>query len=196
MRIIQVVLLSILLSACASIPLKTVYNLWNFDPWTSDQREWRAAVRLPARTDADLAKARVTMKVETWVEGDSAKSAETFVLVRSTAPQDLNPLAAEARNGFALAAYMFAPEDHARLMALKNRIVAAKGTAKPVRGAIHISAKSCDPAMTKPAGPYPISTYLMVNRADGYNPMIVDYDLGPEMHKTNATPQADAACRL
>jgi hypothetical protein len=119
------------------------------------------------------------------VEGDSAKSAETFVLVRSTAPQDVSPLATEARKGFTLAAFMFATEDHARLMALKNRIVAAKGTAKPVKGAIHITAKSCDPAMPKPAGPYPVSTYLMVDRADGYNPMIVDYDLGPEMRKAN-----------
>jgi hypothetical protein len=195
MRIIQVAVLSILLSGCASIPLKTVYNLWNFDPWTSDQREWRAAVRLPAKADAELAKARVEMKVETWREGDKAKAAETFVLIRSVAPQDVAPLAGQSRPGYALAAYMFAPEDHARLAALKARIVAGKKDANPIKGALSITARNCGQDLKTPEGPYLITTYLMVDRADGYNPLTIDYDLGPELRKTRASAAPEETCK-
>lgn len=177
-----------LLTACAYIPLKTVYNLWNFDPWTSDFRVWRAAVRLPLGRGVDLTQARIRMKIETWREGDTARATETFELVRSTDPADMTPLAGETRAGFALATYRFAPADYARMEALRTRIAAAKKAGQPLKGSLSISASDCGKIGSSPTfeGGFPLSTYLMVDAKDGYNPLLIDYDVGPEWRKAAA----------
>jgi hypothetical protein len=190
------ILSAIGLAACASIPLKTVYNLWNFDPWTSDYRVWRAAVRLPEGRGVDLATAQVTMKVETWREGDAARAAEVFVLERSSDLADTIPLAAERRPGFALAAFRFAPADHARMEALRARILAAKKAGLRQRGSVSISARACGKTPEPVTGGFPLSTFLMVDAKDGYNPLLVDYDLGPELRKAAAADGGENLCRV
>jgi hypothetical protein len=201
MRIMVRIVLSMLaaaaLAACASIPLKTVYNLWNFDPWTSDFRQWRAAVRLPEGRGLALDAARVQMKVDHWREGDAARQSEIFILERSLDAGDIAPLAAEKRPGFALAAFRFAAVDYARMEALRTRIVAAKKTGQPVKGALSISASSCSGGKAAAVeGAYPFSSYLMVDVKDGYNPLLVDYDLGPELRKAAAKGELSDVCKV
>ena len=199
MRIMDLACLSILaaivLSACASIPLKTVYNLWNFDPWTSDYRVWRAAVRVPEGRGLSIDAARVEMTVKTEASG-AAPLTETFVLERSNDPADIAPLAAERRAGFALAAYRFAPADHARMEALRARILAAKKSGAHQKGSLSISASSCGGGKTfTTEGAFPFSTFLMVDVKDGYNPLLVDYDLGPELRKMSAKGDQPDVCK-
>ena len=186
------IVLALGLAACASIPLKTVYNLWNFDPWTSDFRVWRAAVRVPEGRGLSLDTARVAMKVESTAEG-AAPVSETFILERSADTKDLSPLVAERRQGFALAAYRFAPTDYARMEALRARILAAKANGTHKKGSLSISAASCGGGPA-PSGAILLSTFLMVEPKDGYNPMVIDYDLGPELRKGAASPDADRLC--
>lgn len=199
MRIMSLMLLSTLaaasLAGCASIPLKTVYNLWNFDPWSSDFRIWRAAVRVPEGRGIDLNTAKVRMKVESWREGDATRTSEVFVLERSLDPADLAPLAAEKRPGFALATYRIAAADYARMDALRTQMLAAKKSGAPQKGKLSISATSCGGAKGVPIeGAYPFSTYLMVEAKDGYNPLLVDYDLGPDLRKVAKNPSAEPLC--
>lgn len=199
MRSIRLTLLSILavlaLAGCASMPLKTVYNLWTFDPWSSDFRNWRAAVRLPEERGVPLERARVQMKVETWREGDPARQTEVFVLERIGDAAALAPLAAEARKGYVLAAYRFAPADHARLDALRTRIVSARTSGNPVKGQLSISASACGADLTPPDGKLLLSTYLLVDPKDGYNPLAVDFDIAPELRKSAAKGEPSPLCR-
>lgn len=198
MRIIALASLSIiaagLLAGCASIPLKTVYNLWNFDPWTSDFRVWRAGVRVPEGRGLTLQSAKILMTVETQAHGEPAAKSETFVLERSPDAADLGALGPERRPGFALAAYRFAAADHTRLEALRARILAAKKNGTHQRGALSISASSCGGGATPPEGAVLLSTYLMVDPKDGYNPLVVDYDIAPEMRKSIATGAPPPVC--
>jgi hypothetical protein len=200
MRSISLVGLSIIagamLAACASIPLKTVYNLWNFDPWTSDFRAWRAAVRIPEGRGLNLAGARVVMKVETWRNGDRVRQAENFVLDRSADAADLALLAAEKRPGFALAVFRFAPADYARMEALRAKILASKKNGEARKGSLTIGASSCEgPAAVPVEGGFPFSTFLMVDAKDGYNPLLVDYDLGPELRTAAAKGGMPDVCK-
>jgi hypothetical protein len=200
MRIMAVVVLSTMaafgLAGCASIPLKTVYNLWSFDPWTSDFRQWRAAVRAPDGRGMSLDRARIEMKVETLAGAATSPQVETFILDRSPDPADLVSLAAERRAGYALAAYRIAPADHARLEALRARILAAKKDGTHKRGSLSISASSCGGPATPPEGAFLFSTYLMVDPKDGYNPMAIDYDLGPQIRKTAAAGAPSPICAV
>ena len=181
MRWFLAVCLAFSVSACASIPLKTMYNLWNFDPWSSDFREWRAGARLPMAGAAAL-KPRIKMSIATWRDGETQKTSDVFVLLPSSDPKDLAPLTTEMRAGYSLTAYRIDPKDYERLEKLRMRIVAAKTLSGPqIHGELKIEAGACGDQTALPKGPFPVSTYLLVERKDGYNPLIVDYDLTEAM---------------
>lgn len=192
MRWVLAVLLGLSLSACASVPLKTMYNLWNFDPWSSDFREWRAGARVPLAGAAAL-KPQIRMSIATWTDETKDKREETFVLLPTTAPADLQPLTGEMRVGYSLSAYRIDPNDYARLAALRTRIIAAKTAGGPqLHGSLTIGARGCGGLANVPKGPFLVSTYLLVDRKDGYNPLIVDYDLADAIRKAPPGPPKDA----
>ena len=172
------------LSACASIPLTTIYNLWNVDPWTSDFREWRAGARLPTAAGP----LRIKMTVETWHDLDTQRTEDIYVLLPTTDPMDLGPLAAQRRTGYSVSAYRIDPADFNRLEALRARILASKKSPGPrLHGELQISACSRYVADKIPPGPFLVSTYFTVDRKVGYSPLVVDYDLSDVLKKTQVT---------
>lgn len=187
------VLLTFLVVGCASVPLKTMYNLWNFDPWSSDFRTWRAAARLPL-ADAQTLKPQIRMKIETWRDADKQRSEELLVLAQTMDPADVGPLETEKRAGYAVTAYRIDPKDYARLEALRTRIVAAKKSGNPLHGSLTITAASCGARQSLPAGAFLISTYLLVDRADGYNPLLVDYDLSAMLKQAQDASKKEDVC--
>jgi hypothetical protein len=61
---------------------------------------------------------------------------------------------------------------------LRTSIVAARKSGGPkIHGSLAIKAVSCGGAASLPKGPFLVSTYLLVDRKDGYNPMVIDDDL-------------------
>lgn len=192
MRWVLAVLLGLCLSACASVPLRTMYNLWNFDPWSSDFRAWRAGARLPL-AGAEAIKPQIRMTIATWTDEKKDRREETFVLLPTSEPVDLQPLTSEMRAGYSLSAYRIDPNDYARLAALRTRIVAAKTAGGPqLHGSLSIGARGCGGFANVPKGPFLVSTYLLVDRKDGYNPLIVDYDLADAIRKAPPAPAKDA----
>lgn len=188
------VFLAFALAGCASIPMSTMYNLWNFDPWQSDFRTWRAAARLP-QAGSEVIKPRIVMKIETWRDGQKNRTEEVFVLQPTDDPSDVNPLAKERRPGTSLTAYRIDPADHARLETLRARVIASRKTADSLHGSLSITAAACGQNELAPKGKFPVSTFLLVDRADGYNPMIVDYDLGEVLRSPEARKEMASACR-
>lgn len=188
------VFLAFSLACCASIPMSTMYNLWNFDPWQSDFRTWRAAARVPL-TGAEAVSPRIVMKVETWRDGQKNRTEDVFVLQPTNDPSDLNPLAKERRPGTSITAYRVDPADHARLEALRARVIASRKGADDLRGALSITAAACGQRELTPKGKFPVSTFLLVDRADGYNPMVIDYDLGEVIRAPETMQQMKSVCQ-
>lgn len=191
---IWAVLLAFLVAGCASIPLSTMYNLWNFDPWSSDFRAWRAAARLPLAGAQEL-KPQIRMTIETWRDGDKKRTEDLLVLLPTTDPADLGPLAAEKRAGFSVTAYRIDPKDYERLAALRARVLASKKAGDGLRGSLAITATACGAAAELPKGAFPISTYLLVDAKDGYNPLLIDYDLSEALRKAALQPKKNDACK-
>lgn len=188
------VLLAISVLGCASIPLTTMYNLWNFDPWSSDFREWRAGARLPLAGAKEL-KPQIRMKIETWRDGDPQKNEDIMVLQPTSDPADIGPLAAEQRAGYSVTAYRIDPKDYERLNKLRTRVLAAKTSGGPaLHGSLTITAAACGTGGNLPEGRFLISTYLLVDRKDGYNPLLVDYDLSDAIQKAAKEPKKESAC--
>jgi hypothetical protein len=194
MRVLAV-LLAFLLAGCASVPLTTMYNLWNFDPWSSDFRTWRAAARLPLAGSAEL-KPQIRMKIETWRDGDKKRTEDLLVLLPTSDPADIRPLAGEKRAGYSVTAYRIDPKDYDRLEALRTRVLAAKKSTGPkLHGSLTITAAACGTGANLPKGEFLVSTYLLVDRKDGYNPLLLDYDLSEALRKAPTTPETESACR-
>lgn len=188
------VLLAVLVSGCASMPLTTMYNLWNFDPWSSDFREWRAAARLPLAGAKEL-KPQIRMKIETWRDGDPQRSEDILVLQPTSDPADLSPLAREQRAGYSVTAYRIDPKDYERLNKLRTRVLAAKTSGGPaLHGSLAITAAACGGGASLPNGKFLISTYLLVDRKDGYNALLVDYDLSDAIRQGAKEPKKESAC--
>ncbi len=193
MRVLAIFLV-FLIAGCASIPLSTMYNLWNFDPWSSDFREWRAAARLPNSGTQEL-KPQIRMKIESWRDGDQKRAEDLFVLLPTTDPADVGPLAAEKRSGYSVKAYRIDPKDYERLAALRARVLASKKASDKMHGSLTITAAACGSGGENLAkGAFLISTYLLVDRKDGYNPLLVDYDLSEALRKAAAAPKKDNVC--
>ncbi|HAJ47797.1 MAG TPA: hypothetical protein DCL54_14585 [Alphaproteobacteria bacterium] len=201
MRNISLTLLSILLTGCASIPLQTIYNLWNFDPWQSDFTVWRAAVQAPIGNGPDLRDLEVKMTVHAAREGDPQVIEEHFILERSNTPADVSPLAARQRRGFSLNVYKFSQADLKRLDLVRTRIKAQKAKDGPnSKGSLTIRVgrpgqlahAPCETALlAQPTGAYPISTFLLVDPKDGYNVMVSDYDLLPELREARTAARKE-----
>jgi hypothetical protein len=187
------VFLAFALAGCASIPMSTMYNLWNFDPWQSDFRTWRAAARVPL-VGSEAIKPRIVMKIETWREGQKNRTEDVFVLQPTDDPSDVNPLAKERRPGTSLTAYRIDPADHARLAALRSRVLASRKGTDRLHGSLTITAAACGQIEMAPKGKFPVSTFLLVDRADGYNPMIIDFDLGEVLRSPEARKDMASVC--
>ena len=192
MRVLTV-FLAFLVAGCASMPFQTMYNLWNFDPWSSDFREWRAGARLPL-ADAVALNPKIKMTIGTWRDGGTQKTSDVFVLQPSSDPKDLAPLTKEMRVGYSVIAYRIDPKDYDRLEKLRARIVVAKTQPGPqIHGELRVEVGACGGQGALPKGKFLVSTYLLVDRKDGYNPLIVDYDLAEDLK--NAPPgKAESAC--
>lgn len=188
------VLLAFAVSGCASVPLKTMYNLWNFDPWSSDFREWRAGARLPLAGVKAL-KPQIRMEVKTWRDDDAQKSEDVLVLQPTSDPADVGLLAGERRAGYSVTAYRIDPKDYERLNKLRTRVLAAKTSGGPeLHGSLQISAAACGVGADLPKGKFLISTYLLVDRKDGYNPLLVDYDLSDALREAAKAQKKESAC--
>lgn len=173
------------------MPLTTMYNLWNFDPWSSDFREWRAGARLPVAGVLAL-KPQIKMTVDTWRDGDAQRTNDVFILESTSDPKDLAPLASEQRAGYSLTAYRIDSKDFDRLERLRTRIVAAKTAGVKIHGDLKIEAGACGGQTAVPKGPFLVSTYLLVDPKDGYNPLIVDYDLTEALKHQPPAEKKDA----
>jgi len=186
--------MAVLLAGCASIPLKTMYNLWNFDPWQSDFRTWRAAARLPLQ-GGEAIKPRIVFRIQTWHDGQQGKTEDIFSLQNTTEPSDTTPLVNERRAGYALQAYRIDPADYARLTTLRNRVLASKKSADALHGSITIVAAACGQAELVPHGKFLVSTWLLVDPRDGYNPLTTDYDVSEALQSPEARKEMAAACK-
>lgn len=197
MRFLPIVM-ALLLAGCASIPLKTMYNLWNFDPWQSDFSTWRAAARLPLQ-GGDAIKPRIVFRVQTWHDGQQGqqlgKTEDIFALQQTTHPSDTNPLLNERRTGYTVVAYRIDSADYARLSTLRARVLAAKKSADGLHGSITVVAAACGPADLVPRGKYLVSTWLLVEPRDGYNPLMTDYDLSETLRSPEARKEMASACK-
>lgn len=168
-----------LVGGCMHMPVATIAKLWSFDMTTADPAVLRTAVRGP-----DVLRTRpggVKLVLTTWHDGAPQRTTRTFVLEEIAEAEELARLQRHRRKGEAIAAFRLAAADIAVMRGLQqeNRAAAA-GAKTKARGSIGVSADACR-AGPLPSGPILTTTYLLLDPADGYLPLLEDVDLRKEI---------------
>lgn len=162
------------LPGCSHVPLATIAKLITFDASTADPAVLRAAVRLPpSLVPRPLG---VVLTVEMNKAGGRPPEKLDLVLLEVRDADELKPLALFRRDGTQLHAFRLSEEDIARVRRLQ-----ADSRANGVTGGkIAVGAKACRNG-DLPKGPILTSSYLRLDLANGYMPLIEDFDLRAEL---------------
>lgn len=168
---------TLLLSACTAIPVKTLYKLATTDPMTLDPKIIRTAARMPNWLEPRNNGA--TLDISAQIEGEKLNKA-TFILQAVPLALAEKDLAAKAQPGFDLYVYRVNPDDLTRLEAFRESIRAKKAAGAKVKGSMSASVDACHKGEIK-AGAILVSNYLRLDMQEGYLPVIEDYDLRKEL---------------
>jgi hypothetical protein len=166
--------IALLLNACVSMSMKTLYKLATTDPMTVDPVQLRAAVRMPEwllpKPDS------VKLDLTSTLVGDKPLT-EHFILESLPAAMESRALQSEYKPGYGLYAYRISPRDIPRFLQFRNDVKARKAkSSNAAKGAISVSAEACRKSVL-PDGALLISTYLRFETDMDYLPLVVDYDI-------------------
>ncbi len=166
------------LCGCGHVPIATIWTLSTLDATRIDPAAVRVGIRYPHVLSPRRGGAKLTL---TTVAADGgAPQKVAYVLdVEKDGPAAM-ALRIHERRGDVLTVFKLSPEDVARVrqQQSEHRKAAAAGR----RGAGNLEA-SVDACRTEPlpSGPLPASTYLMLEPAQGFLPVVVDVDLRREL---------------
>lgn len=169
---------TLLLCACTSIPVKTLYKLATADLMTVDPSVLRVAAQMPDW----VAPRPAGVKLELGMKRDGETPVnEHFILEAVPLALEGKTLADAAKPGYQLYAYRLAPADIPRLQHFRDTVKAKKadGSKKP-QTSLSVGVDACRKSEL-PAGKIPATTFLQLDRESGYLPLLVDYDLRQEV---------------
>jgi hypothetical protein len=165
------------IAACAHMPISSIYRLMQFDAAIADPAAIRVATRSPSFLAPQPNGAKLTLQI--WREGDSAKATKVFVLEEATEPKERAQLTQFGRSGFAIHTFRLSPEDATAMRALQRELNEATQGRHKGHASIGASMDACRIG-SLPKGPILSSTYMKLNAAEGYLPVLVDVDLRKE----------------
>lgn len=168
----------IMLGACTSIPVKTLYKLATADLMTVDPSVLRVAAQMPdwVAPRPDGVKLELGMK-----RGGETPMNERFILEAVPLALEDKMLGAAAKSGYTLYAYRLASADIPRLQHFRATLKAKKAAGgKKTETSMGVGVDACR-KIELPAGKIPATTYLQLDRESGYLPLLVDYDLRQEV---------------
>lgn len=156
------------LTACANIPITSMYKLRNFNPTTTDIHRLRFAVRIP--DDIGIPEDGVQLMLGTE-HSERTNLQESFSL---EATKDLIALRDIGSKGLQVHTFQIANQDIIRFKRLQQTIRVEK--AHGADGILEVKADVC---RTKPELPLqiPISTFVNASETRGYVAMLLNADV-------------------
>jgi hypothetical protein len=164
---------ALLLAGCSHVPLTTIWKLATFDPARADPAVLRAALRHPDGLAVRRDGARLILTLPP-AAGERAPRKVEFTLVPADGPGDREPRSRYARAGYSIEVLRLSDTDTEAVRKLQAERHASGG------GKLEVSAAACHRGGL-PSGPILASTYLRLDLADGYMPVVEDIDLRKEL---------------
>ncbi len=154
------------LTACANIPITSMYKLRNFNPTTTDVNQLRFAVRAP--DDIGIPKNGVQLLLGTE-HRERPNLQESFYL---EATNDRTALTNIENNGVQI--FQIAANDFARFKRLQKTISIEK--ARGADGVMEVKADVCRMTLELPSY-IPVSTYVNASETTGYVALLLNVDV-------------------
>lgn len=164
-------------AGCAHVPVSTIYKLWSFDVLAADPAVIRAAVRYPASLSPRPRGAKLTV---TMTGGALLKpEVREFILEDATSPADLGELEPYKRDGYPVRAFRLSDRDVIAVRDLLHALREGKARGETRSGNIGVAIDACHNGGL-PKRAILTSTYLKLDKANGYMTVLEDIDLRRE----------------
>jgi hypothetical protein len=171
LALLAVVPLSLLLAACAVMPIGSLLPLARIDLMTTDLDRMRVALRLPPSLRPRPT--GVQMDVVLRVNGQPDQTT-SLVLVETRDPADLAGLPSA---GAGVYVYRLTPEGVAGFTAIRKALADLQAARRQGSLGLGIATREFCALATVPAGPMRSSSYLMTSENSGYVTLLEGFDL-------------------
>lgn len=162
-------------AGCAHVPLTTLYELWKFDAANADPAAIRAAIRVPESLAPRPHGARLVLS--RGAAADPARKEWKFDLEDVRDAKELDALTRFRRDGYPIFVFKLSDADVAEVRKVQAEL---RRNAANARVNLGVSLDACRRGKL-PEGALLSSTYLKLDRAAGYLPVVEDIDLRKEM---------------
>lgn len=170
------------IAGCGHVPVATIWKLSTLDATAIDPAAVRVGMRYPKVLSPRPGGAKLTLTTVAAEGGAPRKT--SYVLIEEKDGAAMLALRIHERRGDVLSLFKLSDEDveRARRQQAEHRKAAAQGR----RGASNLEA-AVDACRTGalPDAPLLASTYLMLDAAQGFLPVVVDVDLKRELGAEN-----------
>ena len=180
MKRISILLLSLALMACTSIPLSTMYKMRDFDPLSADPSEIQVAIQIP--NDYALPEESVTIHLAAKNILTEKAVDETFILASTNLSP--SPLLKKQQNQNSdITIFWLTEADQRRMRNTQRTISKMKEEApKGVKGSLSVSAKPCRTNPTsKISNQVLMTTYIKIATEQDFIPLTKNVNLARQM---------------
>lgn len=170
------VLIALALAACSHVPAKTMWQLRNFDPMTTDPTRLRAAVAMPKEALPTNGGAKLVM-TQARKNGTDVETLE-IPLEEVSLASETGLAAVKARKGLEIRAFRIPPSEVPRLIEARRR-AAERATAEPgaFQGTLSVGIDGCRQEGAPIPKEFHVSTWMKTAETGEYVTLLDDVDL-------------------
>ena len=180
--LLSTLLLLLFISACSSIPLKTMYHLAKADLMTVDPIHLSAATRVP--NELQESKKGVQMTFSSWLGKKKSNAKVLKIKLEKVADKEkllsIKPL---EKNSYTTLLYRLSAKDIERIKVFRQQHKKRKKVyGDNLLGSFSIAASYCRTGKLS-GKPILVSTWVKVGKDTGLLPLIIDHDLQQDLKK-------------
>lgn len=185
-KLLNITLLLLFISACTSIPLKTMYHLAKTDFMTVDPAQLGAAIRAP--NELQEGKEGIRMEFSLWLI-NKKENAQTLKikLEKVVDSEKLLSIKPYERENYTALLYKIPEKDIDRLKIFRKQQQKRKALyGDKLKGSLSVGVSYCR-TMKLTDKPILVSTWMQISNKTGLLPVMIDSDMQQEMKKDSVS---------
>lgn len=185
-KLLNITLVILFISACTSIPLKTMYHLAKTDLMTVDPAQLAAAIRVP--NELHEGKEGVRMEFSSWLINKKDKALTLKIKLEKVVDSEkLLSIKSYERKNYTALLYKIPEKDIDRLKVFRKQHQKRKALyGKKLKGSLSVGVSYCR-TMKLTDKPILVSTWMQISNKTGLLPVMIDSDMQQEIKKDGAS---------
>ena len=186
LRLLNITLLIFFISACTSIPLKTMYHLAKTDFMTIDPAQLGAAIRVP--NELQEGKDGVRMEFSSWLTNKKGDELTLKIKLEKVVDSEkLLSIKAYEKKNYTVLLYKIPEKDIDRIKKFRKQQQKRKALyGDELKGSLSVGVSYCR-TMKLTDTPILVSTWMQITKKTGLLPVMIDNDMQQELKKEGAS---------